>query len=79
MKTIFFTGGTGFVGSNLALHLLKTGYRVIFLARGNKKNSAKERIENALNLVDANSHFFNDSYEIVDGDITTLTLVLLIH
>ena len=38
------TGGTGFLGSHLAVELLRRGYRVLLLARPKKGLSARERI-----------------------------------
>ena len=37
MKTIVITGGTGFLGKNLALHFKSIGYQVIVLSRGEKR------------------------------------------
>jgi uncharacterized protein YbjT (DUF2867 family) len=33
-KTVFVTGGTGFLGSFLIAFLLRKGYRVVALVRG---------------------------------------------
>lgn len=42
------TGGTGFIGSHIAVELLKTGYPVIILARRRGSLSAKERVRTLL-------------------------------
>ncbi len=48
-RAIFFlTGGTGFLGSHLAVELLKRKYRVILLARHLKGLSARKRVDQVL-------------------------------
>jgi nucleoside-diphosphate-sugar epimerase len=44
-STILLTGGTGFIGSHIAMELLRRGYRVILLARPTKQQSASVRID----------------------------------
>ena len=44
-STILLTGGTGFIGSHIAVELLRRGYRVILLARPAKQQSARTRID----------------------------------
>jgi len=41
---VFLTGGTGFLGSHIAVELLRAGYHVCLLARPNKRSSAEERV-----------------------------------
>ena len=38
---IFITGGTGFVGQNLALRLIKEGFDVTILTRGRKMSDKR--------------------------------------
>jgi len=57
---VFLTGGTGFIGSYVAMELVKHGHRVTILARN--KNKVPE-----LNKISA--------LEIVQGDITDRTLL----
>jgi thioester reductase-like protein len=48
-ETIFLvTGGTGFIGSNIAVALLEKGYPVILLCRGTRGLTARERTEQIL-------------------------------
>jgi nucleoside-diphosphate-sugar epimerase len=48
-ETIFFiTGGTGFIGSHLAVDLLKSGHKVLLLARPRNSLSARERVDQLL-------------------------------
>ena len=42
--TILVTGGTGFIGSHVAIELLRNGYSVLLLARRQKSLSAKKRV-----------------------------------
>jgi nucleoside-diphosphate-sugar epimerase len=46
--TFFLTGGTGFIGSHLAVELLKNGHNVFLLARPRDGLSARERVERLL-------------------------------
>jgi len=45
---IFLTGGTGFLGSHIAVELMRRGYSVILLCRPNHKLSAEERVRKIL-------------------------------
>lgn len=47
-RTILVTGGTGLLGSHLAVGLLAEGHRILFLARGRTHQSARVRVENLL-------------------------------
>lgn len=72
-RRILLTGGTGFVGSFLAYRLLQEGYKIFFLARRHKSQSAKKRIDEALGFIDPSAHFKNQ-YEVIEGDITKYNL-----
>jgi nucleoside-diphosphate-sugar epimerase len=41
---IFLTGGTGFLGSHVAVGLLRAGYQVLLMARSSKRQTAEERV-----------------------------------
>ena len=51
-NVILFTGGTGFLGSHIAVELLKRGYGVIFLCRPKDGLSAEERVRRLLRWFD---------------------------
>jgi len=55
---VFFTGGTGFIGSHVIDELLRSGYSVKALVR---KSSSLDNLKEALN---------SDSLELIRGDIT---------
>ncbi len=72
-KNIFLTGITGFLGSFLAVELLKKGHKIYALARGKGNKSAKERVYDALKFA-----FYEDEWdvesvsknvEVIQGDI----------
>lgn len=69
-KTIFITGATGFVGSNLACEFLKHGYQLKLLVRG---ENAKERIDKLFCQLfeeQKDYHKIKRNLEIIKGDIT---------
>jgi len=63
------TGGTGFLGSFLAVAMLKKGHFVYFLARGSKFKSASERINDALNFIDRNYLLYKGRFQVLEGDV----------
>ena len=69
-KRILMTGATGFVGSFLAVELLKKGYELVLLARPRGKLSAKERIDKVLSFVEADFLLYQGRYRVVEGDCT---------
>lgn len=71
IKTIFLTGATGFVGSNLAYEFLKKGYKLKLLVRDNKVR-AEERMQKSLSyLLESQAEYntFKENIEIIHGDI----------
>jgi len=66
--TIFLTGGTGFLGSHLAVHLLCRGYRVVMLARKSNHMGAEERVIQLLSWF-AISPNRGWKLEVIEGDI----------
>ena len=64
---ILVTGATGFLGSHLAVALLRAGYRVAVLARASKGLSARDRIARLARWfsLDGDAR----SIEIVEGDL----------
>ncbi|MBI5740290.1 MAG: SDR family oxidoreductase [Nitrospirae bacterium] len=72
MKTIFLTGATGFIGSNLACALLRAGYGLKLLVR-DRKTGAAERFRQSLEyLLDSSDEYanFQDRFEIIRGEMT---------
>lgn len=81
-KTIFLTGGTGFLGSYLGYQFLVDGHHVIFLARASKNQSAKERIQEKISYfrgVFAEHAEKFGSWEVVEGNIEREHLGLSEH
>ncbi len=70
--TVFLTGGTGFIGSNLSCELVKRGYHVKLLVRG-KKDGARERLRKSVRyLYDSpdDYSYFERNTEVINGDIS---------
>ena len=69
-RSVFLTGGTGFLGSHLTVALLEKGHRVCLLARSRKQQTAEERVGGLLDWlglpVDSRRRL-----RIIEGDITT--------
>lgn len=63
----FLTGGTGFVGSHLAVELLKKGYFVILLSRPKRNLDAFERVQQILGW---HNFPYNENLKVVNGQIT---------
>jgi nucleoside-diphosphate-sugar epimerase len=45
---LFLTGGTGFLGGHIGAELLRRGHEVTFLARGDRRQPAAERVDQVL-------------------------------
>jgi len=58
---VFLTGGTGFIGSYIAMELIKQGHQVTIFARNRNKVPALKKVKHL---------------EIVEGDITDLKLLI---
>lgn len=69
MSTIFLTGGTGFLGSFLAITMLRAGHEIYFLARSTRGKSAERRIDEALSFVDSTYLSYKESYTVLEGDV----------
>ncbi|MFC1613349.1 SDR family oxidoreductase [Patescibacteria group bacterium] len=68
-KKVFLTGGTGFLGSNVAYRLLGAGYDVIFLIRQLAGITPEERLEEVFKVIDPNFNLSKYPYQIMTGDI----------
>lgn len=68
-KNILITGATGFLGSQLAVELVKQGYSVIALARSFNGESGKERFYKLCEIMNADPDVVS-GIRFVQGDIT---------
>jgi nucleoside-diphosphate-sugar epimerase len=66
-RTVLLTGGTGFVGSHLAVELMRGGVFVVFLTRPKRGRAAHHRVEEVLRW---HGHTEASTYEVHDGDFT---------
>lgn len=69
-RSIFLTGGTGFIGSNIAYRLLQRGDKVYFLARSKAEIEPSKRIGDAIQVIDPNFRLGQYRFEVLEGDIT---------
>jgi nucleoside-diphosphate-sugar epimerase len=67
-KTFLITGGTGFLGSHIAVKLLTEGHRVLLLARGRKQQNPQERVRHLLDWFDVEDHQRSE-LEVLEGDL----------
>jgi nucleoside-diphosphate-sugar epimerase len=65
----FLTGGTGFLGSHLAVALLRKGHRVCLLARALEQRPAEDRVQALLDWFGLPADLRRE-LRIVEGDIT---------
>jgi nucleoside-diphosphate-sugar epimerase len=65
----FLTGGTGFLGSHIAVELLKRGYGVTLLARSDKQRTGEARVRSLLEWFGLPSGE-SRRLRVVEGDIT---------
>jgi len=65
-SVIFLTGGTGFMGSHIAVELLKRGYFVIFLCRPKHDLGAHERVQKVLEW---HGLPYNKNFKVVSGQV----------
>ncbi len=63
------TGGTGFIGSHIAVELLKKGCRVILVCRPGKNLSAQERVEQLLAWFQLSGKKEVSRLEVIEGFI----------
>lgn len=71
-KTIFLTGATGFVGSNLAYKFLRKGYNLKFLVRDKNEDSKKRTDIVMLKICDNAGQYrmWQNKIEVLRGDIS---------
>jgi nucleoside-diphosphate-sugar epimerase len=67
-KTFLITGGTGFLGSHIAVRLLAEGHRILLLARGQKQHSARERVRRLLDWFKVEESQ-RSRLEVLEGDL----------
>jgi len=65
---ILLTGATGFLGSHLAIGLLRRGFRVIMMGRTARGMNAGQRVERLLDWLDAGA-LDKSRYTVVAGDL----------
>ena len=65
---VLVTGAAGFLGSHMAVALLRSGFQVTALVRAGKRLSAAERIARLLDWFDLEEGF-RRSLQVVEGDI----------
>ncbi len=78
-KIIFITGGTGLVGSLLALKAVRDGYRVRLLARPKGTFSAEERIRRVFSIFGVTKEQWEQilpAIDVIQGDVTRPNLGL---
>jgi nucleoside-diphosphate-sugar epimerase len=67
-KTFLVTGGTGFLGSHIAVRLLEDGHCVLLLARARKHDGALERVKRLLDWFDVGENC-RSRLEVLEGDL----------
>ena len=73
MKTIFVTGGAGFIGSHTCLVLLENGYNLVVLdSLINSSYIALDRVYNLFKLDNPNS---NNRFKLIKGDLRNQKLL----
>ncbi len=73
-KTILLTGGTGFIGSNLALRLITEGWDVHLIIRPNSNLTPIQKIKDNIQL-----HLHNGTYENMAEIIESVKPLVVIH
>jgi nucleoside-diphosphate-sugar epimerase len=69
-KSVFLvTGGTGFLGSHIAVELLKKGYGVVLVCRPGKGLSARERVDRLLAWFQLDGRLEVSRLEVLEGYI----------